>query len=234
MTRKAKPANAGFTLLEMVVALSISSIVLIGVFVMLSSMVQYEVEGMRKGSVNAWSLASLVAMNGEIEAANLLAYPRGGSGANTLVVCSNWSRLMSSLGGTMNTLGGGAMNTLGGGAGVGPTVYSYCWDSTTNVLRRKVVAGACTYTVTSCDTTSYPGDSLIATGVYQDAANDPIFTADPAFNGSVRLRYVVGNPNAGASPHEGNGMTNFVNPQSMAFDTRLTLDKAFGTANTLD
>ena len=179
---------------------------------------------MRKGSVNAWSLASLVAMNGEIEAANVLAYPPVGSaGANTLVVCSNWSRVMNTV-----------MNTLGGGAGVGPTVYSYCWDSTAKVLRRKVVAGVCTYTVTTCDATSYPGDSLIATGVYQDAASDPIFTADPTFNGGVRLRYVVGNPSAGVSPHEGNGVTNLANPQTMAFDTRLTLDKTFGLANTVD
>ena len=225
MTRKKRRSRAGFTLLEMVVALSISSIVLIGAFVMLSNMVQYEVEGMRKGSVNAWSLASLVAMNGEIEAANVLVYPRGGSGDDTLVACSNWSRVMSTV---MNTLGTGVI-------GVGPTVYTYCWDAVTNVLRRKVAGGICpsAYTVTPCDTANYGGDSLIATGIYKDLSNDSIFMSDPV-NGSVRLRYVVGKQTSGAAPNEGNGKTNFINPQTMAFDTRLTLDKSFGQANTLD
>lgn len=226
MTLKRRRNAGGFTLLELIIALSISSIVLIGSFSMLSSMVQYEVEGMRKGSVNGWSLASLVAMNREIEGASVLVYPTAGGSADALVVCSNWSRLM-------NTTGGAPL-------GAGPTrIYTYCWDAASNALRRMNPpgAGSCPgvgYTPPACTVGSYGSDSLIATGVYRDASNNFIFTADPATAGTVRIRYTVGKATPGTALNEGNGMTKFVNPQTMTFDTRLTLDKSLGAANTGD
>jgi prepilin-type N-terminal cleavage/methylation domain-containing protein len=225
MKIKRRRARGGFTLLELVIALSLSSIVLIGVFVMTASMVQYEAEGLRKGSVNGWSLASLVAMNREIENASVLVYPTAG-GQDTLVVCSNWSRLMT-------TTGGGP---LGPGA---TTVFYYCWDSTVNVLRRWAPPTACpasgSFSPPACTAAAYGGaSSMMATGVYRDAALDSIFTADPSSAGTVRIRYVVGNPAAGAAANEGNGLTNFANPQTMAFDTRISLDRAFGSGNGSD
>jgi prepilin-type N-terminal cleavage/methylation domain-containing protein len=227
MSKTPRSHRKGFTLLELVIALALSSIVLIGVFSMMASMVQYEAEGLRKGSVNGWSLASLVAMNREIEGASVLVYPTTG-GQDTLVVCSNWSRLM--------TGGGGVINTNGGATS---SFSSYCWDSTSNILRRKVTAGACPnslgYVPPACTALAYGGaSSMMATGVYRDTALDPFFTADPTSTGTIRIRYIVGNPAAGASPNEGNGLTKFTNPQSMAFDTRVTLDKAVGGGNSND
>ncbi|MFI5347299.1 MAG: type II secretion system protein J [Elusimicrobiota bacterium] len=224
MSRSKRRADAGFTLLELVIALSLSSIVLIGIFNMAASMVQYEAEGMRKGSINGWSLASLVAMNREIEDASVLVYPTTG-GQDSLVVCSNWSRLM-------NTTGGAALS-----AGV-TTIYNYCWDSTANVLRRMTTNANCPasagYSPPACNTATYGTGSVMSTGVYRDSAADSIFTADTVSTGTIRMRYVVGNPAAGAAPNEGNGLTNFTNPQTMAFDTRITLDKAVGGGNGSD
>ena len=219
----------GFTLLELVIALALSSIVLVGVFAMMASMVQYEAEGLRKGSVNGWSLASLVAMNREIEDASVLVTPRTG-GADTLVVCDNWSRLMNKTGGA----------TLMGGASVS-TVYQYCWDPTVNVLRRMTSqpGGGCPsslgYALPTCNAATYGAASVMATGVYKDTAGDNIFTADPTSTGTIRIRYTVGNPTAGtAAANEGNGLTNFQNPQTMSFDTRISLDRAVGLGNGSD
>ena len=230
MTRTSRRRRAGFTLLELVIALSLSSIVLIGVFSMMASMMTYEAEGLRKGSVNAWSLASLVAMNREIEGASVFVYASA-SPPQTLVVCSNWSRLLTASG------VGAKISAIDN-----VTVYNYCWDQANNLLRRSITTGAgvtCPSSVgfapLACNSAAYGGaSSVIATGVFQDSLGDPIFTADPTSTGTIRIRYVVGNPSAGVSANEGNGLTNFVNPQTMAFDTRITLDKAVGGANSSD
>lgn len=225
--RRPRRRARGFTLLELVIATSLSAIVLVGVFTMGASMVQYEAEGMRKGSINGWSLASLVAMNRELEDASALVYPTTGA-QDSLVFCSNWSRLS---GAAIN----GASNAI---------VYYYCWESATNVLRRMTSnpAGntACPssagYSPPACNAATYGASSTVATGVFKDSANDALFSVDPTATstGTVRIRYVVGNPNAGVSANEGNGLTNFANPQSMAFDTRIMLDKAVGGGNGSD
>lgn len=202
-------ATAGYTLLELIVALSMSTIVLVGIFSIMSTMMQYELDGLRKGSVNGWSLSSLVAMNREIEGASVLAYPTSGGGGDSLIVCANWSRLVGASGGVLN-----------GGSG---TVYYYCFDSTNNVLRRKSASGACPAspaTPPSCDATTYGAGNVVATGVYRSGAAN-VFTADPSMAGTVRLQYVVGNPSQ---------TTQTPNPQTLAFDTRVTLDRQYGNA----
>jgi prepilin-type N-terminal cleavage/methylation domain-containing protein len=212
---------AGVTLIELLVAVSLSSIVLIGVFSMTASMVQYEVEGLRKGTVTGWSLASLVAMNREIEGASVLVYPAAGSGANYLVVCSNWSRILN------NNAGGllDATSTL--------TAYFYCYDAASAVLRRMTSTASCpaSYAPPACNAGTFGASSMIATGVYPIGAA-PVFAADSA--STVNLRYTVGKPTAGVDVNEGNGATNLTNPQTMTFDTRITLDKAVGGANIQD
>ncbi|MDE2143608.1 MAG: prepilin-type N-terminal cleavage/methylation domain-containing protein [Elusimicrobia bacterium] len=229
MRRPRRRSHDGFTLLELVIATSLSTIVLVGIFSMGASMVQYEAEGMRKGSINGWSLASLVTMNRELEDASALVYPTTGS-QDSLVFCSNWSRLA-----------GAQINTAAGNYAV---VYYYCWDAASNVLRRMTspltantpCPSSSGYSPPACNSGTYGTGSTVATGVYRDSNNDSIFSVDPLVTstGTVRMRYVVGNPNPGASPNEGNGLTIFSNPQTMAFDTRITLDKAFGAGNGSD
>lgn len=217
MKNERRRRNAGFTLLELIIALSISSIVLIGSFSVLTSMVQYEVEGMRRGSINGWSLAGLVAMNREIESANALVYPIAGGSANSMSVCTNYSRIKG------GSLDGGASRT-----------YSYCWDSGVNVLRRMTAAGCPGLgTAPAGCGAGWGADSVVATGVYLDSFSDPVFATD-ASGGTIRLRYIIGKPTIGAAINEGNGMTNFATPQSMTFDTRLTMEKAVGGANVQD
>lgn len=211
----------GFTLIELVMALALAAVVLLGVFSILASMIQNEVQSLRKGTVTGWALASVVAMNREIASGSVLAYPPRGIGDDSLVICTNWSRLM-------NPPNGAAL--IGG-----PTFYfSYCWEPGAHLLRRMRIDGPCPPPGTpppACGAATYGNDSVIATGVYRDALNDPLFLADPDVASVVHLRYVVGNPEAGVSAG-GNDKTFLTNPQSLAFDTRVALEnKQFGDSN---
>jgi hypothetical protein len=81
-------------------------------------------------------------------------------------------------------------------------------------------------------------DSVFATGVYRNTLStipgDAVFQNDPNMVGTVHLSFTVGNPAEGISQGS-NGQTVMVNPQSVTFDTRLTLEqKATGAADTGD
>lgn len=204
-------SEAGYTLLELIVALSMSTIVLVGVFSMMGTVVHYQVEGLKKETVTTWSLASLVAMNKEIEGSSVLVYPTSGGSGDSLIVCSNWSRLRTY---------GGAGAVLNGGT---PDAYYYCFDSTNQVLRRKT-ANSCPAspaTPPNCDTANYGTGNILATNVYRNGAAN-VFQADPNMAGTVRLQYVIGNP----SP-----TSLLTNPASLTFDTKVTLDRQYGNAS---
>ncbi len=211
------PENRGFSLIELVIATGISSAVLIGVLSIAASMVQYEVESGRKSSVTAWSLASITAMNRDIASGSVIQWPNVAGGvADSLVICTNWSRLAG--GGPPN----GAQLSLIGPA---PTVISYCWQAASNVLRRRVVAGNCPNFAAvppACTAANYGGSSVVATGVYRIGANS-IFQNDPLIQNAVRMQFVVGNPNQG-TVNAGGGAANFVNPQSLTFDTKVLME----------
>lgn len=211
--------RGGFSLLELIIALSLSSVVLITVFSIAASMVQFEVEGGRKGSVTAWSLASISAMNRDIASASVIEWPNGaGSASDALVLCTNWTRLVNGPNGQV----------LSPTVGPGPTVIYYCWDSGTNVLRRMVVGGNCPNAGAgppACTAAAFGAGSVVATAVYKSGVNN-VFTVDPAVNNAVHLQFVVGNPAQGQVNSTGGGAAGpvFQNPQSLAFDTRVVLE----------
>ena len=214
--------SPGFTLIEMLVATILSSIVLMGMFSILTNMVTAEVNSMRNGTVTAWSLAGLNAMNTDIAGAGTLSFPAPGGGSDSLTVCANWSKLIGTLGGAPQ--------------GSGPTtVYNYCWDSTDappfgNALLRKVQSyppgpATCPAAPPSpCTSGVYGTDSIVATGVYKDSANDPIFYADPKTLNAVRVRFIIGNPAGNAASAGGNGGTVNQVPVSVPFNTEIILE----------
>lgn len=222
LVRARRRGPPGFTLIELLVATILSSIVLMGMFSVLTNMVTAEVNSMRNGTVTSWSLAGIGAMNTDIAGAGTLSFPASGGGADSLVVCANWSKLIGTLGGAPQ--------------GSGPTkVYNYCWDSTDappfrNALLRNVRSyppgpAVCpSAPLSPCTAGIYGGDSVVATGVYKDAANDPIFYADPNTMNAVRLRLVIGNPAANAASAGGNGGTVNAVPVSVPFNTEIILE----------
>ena len=226
MSRRRK--SSGFTLIELVVATALSSVVLMGMFSILSNMVSAEVNGMRNGTVTAWSLAGISVMNADISGAGALSYPAaGGAGADELVVCTNWSTRTNPPAVVQSAAQGGTGNK----------VNYYCWDTTdaspspfANALLRMSVphgagAEACPAGAPPfpCTAAGYGTDSIVATGVYRNAGN-PIFYTDPNTLNAVRIRFVVGNPAVGAVSMGGNDKTVTPVPVSIPFNTEIILE----------
>ena len=226
MSRRRSPP--GFTLIELVVASSLSTIALLGLFAIMGSMVQTEVDAMRNGTVTAWSLASINAMSADIASASYISYPTQGNSANYMYVCTNWS-------------------ANGGGPGVPGivdknqwvTYYYYCYDTTDaptspfyhTILRLygTIGSGPCPTPASSSSCTSaLGGASVVATGVYNYNSSGVarnIFTAES--ENIVHVQFNVGNPMPGIS--EGgntNTKTSLANPVTMPFDTRISLESA--------
>lgn len=108
----------GFSLIELVIAISLASFVLVGVFLVAARVVRSQLDGIRSGTVTGWSLVSSQAMAKEIEDASVLAYPQNntpaaGSSSDRIIICNNWSRV---LGGKYDT----TTNT---------SVIEYCADA---------------------------------------------------------------------------------------------------------
>ena len=207
-------------MVEMIVAAVLSSVVLMGMFSLMTSMVQTEVSDMRNGTVAAWSLVGVNKMNADISAAGYLAWPTSGLTDDSVIVCTNWSQSA----GPGGVPGPVVSNT-------GNVVSYYCYDAADHTIRHKTQshangAEACSAAVPSCDGVGYPGDSVVVTGVYKAGpvgAPLPVFSANTNVQNAVRAQFFVGNPNPGVS-QGGNGHTAVVVPQTYAFNTLNTLE----------
>lgn len=219
----------GYTLLELLIALTLASVVMVAVYGVLTSMVRFQVEGARRSTVDSWAIAGVVAMNKEIETSDSVAVgaipssvaQAASASANWMVACTNWSTRWASAttGGPMN-----AANPVG--------VYAYCYDATApGYLRRyyNASAGACTiggFNNTACSDGVAARSGVIATNVSQ-IGGAPVFAREQASNG-VRVRFQVGVSAVGTlyTP----GKEQLVNPQFLQFDTRVSLARAYLTS----
>ncbi len=119
-----KTNRRGFTLVELMIALALSSLVLYAIFNVVGSMTKFQGEAVRKSSVNVWSEATLSQMTTEIENANLLYFPSPMyPGANGIMGCANWSS---------STYGAGAGGALNPSSSV--TLFYYCYDTTSGPI----------------------------------------------------------------------------------------------------
>lgn len=197
--------RAGFSLTELIIAMLLSSFVMIGIVGISSQMVRFQVEGMRKGTVTGWSLVAITAMNREIEDGTTLIYPTNASGAaDSMSLCHNYTHL------TNAAIGPGSIRRI-----------DYCYDSTApGYLRRNEVTGSCPAIGTAppaCST--FP--EVVATGIYRDVSGNMVFRrADDV--GGVQTRYRVGNP----SPTTNNPM-----PQTLAFDMKFAMNKQYSNSS---
>lgn len=184
--------RAGYSLIELMIAMSLASIVMVAVVSVSSSLIHFQVEGMRKGRVTGWALMSVMTMNREIEDANVLVHPLTG-GADWVVVCNNWSRLQSAADKRMDTT-------------LPVRVVYYCFLETgTNPdrpLYRYINVGAypavscpASFTPPACGNTSpgfaYTEMGIVASGVYRTATNP--FTREPTGKG-LNIDFRIGNP----------------------------------------
>jgi type II secretory pathway pseudopilin PulG len=214
----------GFSLIELVIAISLASFVLVGVASIAAQMARTQIEGIRSGTATGWSLVSYLSMSKEIEDSNVLAFPiADGASADSLIVCKNWSRVVA---GKLDANAPGLVS-----------VIQYCVDPTAPVapetgfrLRRYAMVGAavvCPNPGVPVACTAAPPGGWTETGVVgfrlEKLAGFPvIFTRDNSIGG-VRLRYAIGRQTPTA---------NDPNPKSTPFDIAIAMQKQYN--NPLD
>lgn len=232
---------AGFSLVELIIAIALGAIVMGGLFGIMTSMIRFQTDSLRKGSVTGWALAGIVKMNKEIENANVIAWPVSGNPNSDYVVgCINWSRAASP-NPVVNGVGGpgGPLDT-----GSPVTVFYYCYngqgsydgDNVHGQLRRMANTG---FGVTCPMTNIFPSglpicsasaafqtNEVIATGVnYRLAGPNNVFAWDDSMRG-IRIRFTVGKENA-ITPSPGN--PEMVNPQFVTFNTAVIPERVYST-----
>lgn len=227
---KKRDPRAGFSLLELVIAVSLASLVLIAVASIASQMARQQVEGMRDGTSTGWSVISYMSMAKEIEDSNVLAYPvANGTAVDAIVMCKNWSRMLSVPAGVGAKI---AATDAATGAVATVSIIQYCLDTTDPanlVLRRYENTG----TAVTCPNPAAPVTCIASpTGTWtktdvvgfrvERLSSAQVFTRDNSVGG-LRMQYVIGRQTA---------TTNDPNPKSTPFDIKIAMSKQF--SSTLD
>ncbi len=221
----------GFSLVELLIATSLSAFVLIGISTIGASLARNQVEGIRSGTQVGWSVVSYMSMAKEIEDGNVLVFPvNTGDSADQIVICKNWSRQM------------GAGPPTGDRLDPGPvSLIQYCVDPTAPVapetgfkIRRyaSVAVGgscptaglpvACNAAGPSWTENGSPGNGIVGYRVEKLAGFPFVFQRDNAIGG-VRVRYVIGRQTA---------TTNEPTPKFTTFNYGITMSKQY--SSTLD
>ncbi|MBI2384937.1 MAG: hypothetical protein HYV14_02875 [Elusimicrobia bacterium] len=220
--------SVGFSIIELVIAISLASFVLVGVATIASQMARSQIDGIRSGTVTGWSLVSYLAMAKEIEDANVLAFPiANGAASDSLIVCKNWSRVQT-----------GPDRRLDKNAPGLVSVIQYCVDSSDPanlVLRRFANVGA--YPAVTCPDPGVPvactaspggtwnengagaGVSVIGFKLEKLSGFPNMFTRDNSIGG-VRVRYVIGRQTP---------TSNEPNPKSTPFDIGIAMQKQYNS-----
>lgn len=208
---RARKRQAGFSLLELIIAISLASLVLIAVTNLAASAVRFQMEGIRKGSVTGWSLISFMAMSRELENGNVLVAPST-AGGDLAYVCNNWSRLMAaSPGARLDT-----NNEV--------ELIAFCYDPTTKQMWRYYNNGAgltCPSAAPAITCSgSVPAGFATATVIawnVERLSGQTVFIRDNTIGG-VRVRYVVGEQAAS---------TKYKTPMFTPFDVGLSMQKQY-------
>ncbi|MBI5624900.1 MAG: prepilin-type N-terminal cleavage/methylation domain-containing protein [Elusimicrobia bacterium] len=88
------PKRRGFTLVELLIALALSSTVLIALMSVLASLLRSHVDTTLKGEVSGWTVLALDQLNREVEEATFIAAPAPKTSGNVLSGCTNFSRVL--------------------------------------------------------------------------------------------------------------------------------------------
>jgi hypothetical protein len=226
-----KNPAAGFSLLELVISLSLSTIVLIGVISMAAQVIRNEYGTIKTGEVSALTLNGLDAMNRELEKASYIApgLPAAGGG-KVISACMNYSTIMAATPGInagTGSLDGGAIKS-----------FYYCIrDSGTpgrfdSLLRYPPYGSGAALYGTTCP---YTPPASCGAGTFDVIIGNNISLMDGygAGNyfqrddtvGGIRMHYIIGNSTASTTAAAGTVAMPI--PVAYKFDTWVTLSKSY-------
>lgn len=231
----------GFTLIELIIAVSLSGAVLIGIMSVTAQMVRFELEGVRKNEVSGWMLLSLNEMNRELENATSLLCPStygggcAGNSSNVLSGCVNYTR------NTASAIDPDTQKTT--------VAFYYCRPAAgqyAKMLLRysqesapgtAVNARVCPINPTpTCGNAPGAGQTMrvVATNVYGWDGSDPPAGANLLFRrlddiAGVEARYSIGFSTATSEIHHSAGTAAGAgpNPTFMRFATKIAMNKSF-------
>jgi Tfp pilus assembly protein PilV len=168
------------TIVELMVAMVLSSVVLLGLIQISTDMARRHFEGIRSGRVDSSLLYSLEQMNSEIESASVVSIVDYN---HSIQGCVNYSPAL-----------GGAIDTT-----QPITAFAYCMESPSGTtppaytLNRYSVSVSGPGCAPSC-AMSTP-QTLVSQNVYFESANPMPFSSDQSFGG-VDMHFIIGNPNS--------------------------------------
>jgi len=242
-------SRRGYTLLELVIACSLVTLVLAAMYSMVSSVVNFQTEAVRKSSVSAWNAVSMNMMTKEVEDATVIYYPDPNSTqSNSILGCSNWSTIQQ------NSTTGGSMD-----ASTNTTYFYYCLDTTTGpsapsgakipVLRRIAASGpnvSCpargAYSPTSgpvpCTNTAptlsgaalYNSNDIVASAVNLPPSGYMFTYAGNAAANSMNVAFVIGNESAetpGTATANAPTNAHIVNPQTSTVNISIAVNRSY-------
>ena len=202
-----KAGAAGFTLMELVVSLALSTLVLVGVLMFATSVIKTQFLETMRGKVSGTTLLSLDQLRADMVNATYLQSPASGSTSDVLSGCSNYSSRSLNAGGKL-------------ASGDPIASFYYCVDGN-NTLWRYSVTATCPFpTPCACGPGACGGVSPTPV-VYRNFFHRiPVnyFFARSADTAGVELIYIVGNSTPTVSAPV---------PVSYKFDTKIDMVRAY-------
>jgi type II secretory pathway pseudopilin PulG len=221
-------SEKAFTLLELIIAMSLSVFVYIGIITVATSMVRYQLDAGMKGSAAGGTIIALARMQKEVEDSTyIMAGAPSVGGGNALRGCNNWS-----------AMGNAAINPAA--AAVAPctglnnvTAFAYCVDASNILWRHYWCATTCpvgappAYT---CGTAGGTWETIVGAkpGVFRSTGYANYFyrTGD---NTGVDMHFIVG---VGTATTAGTPGQQNLNPTAYyRVDTRVIANKSYSDSS---
>lgn len=223
--------NKGYTLVELIIALALSGVILVGVLAITTSMIRFSIQSSTRGDITGWTALGLDKMNREIENASYIDWSTFPS--DYLTGCTNWSA-------TMRSNSSFAMGKMD--ASTGKTVGSFYYCRAPISGMSPAIPMLLRYyndnEVTSCPMAppAACGDAaavgytreIIAKGVYKtNPASGNFFSRSTRVPNAVHVEFIVGvaTPTlTGTSPNPGGAVINAGSGQVTPMPTYLKID----------
>jgi Tfp pilus assembly protein PilV len=223
-----------FTLIELIVALVLSTFVLVAIVGVTSQMLRYGFESGRKSESTNWSLMSLNSMKKELLRGSILISPPPPNGTTSMVLsgCSNWTTntgFATVMGAPPCVMAGANKGCpLDGNAGNVRSFYYCVWSGHADGVPRLLhYAGTGTCPISPMPTCGVTGGfDVVAHRIYPDAGAAYIFKRDDTKSG-VEMQFMVGYGTASVT-----GTPSSAVPTAQHIRTTLSMNKSYG--NSLD
>jgi prepilin-type N-terminal cleavage/methylation domain-containing protein len=216
--------RSGYTLIELIMALSLVGLVVIGVMSILSSMLQFSIQGTTRGDISGVTMLGLSRMTKEIEQATILTLPT--TDGKQIAGCINFTRLGSTAYDTDQ-----------------PTSwFNYCIKTPAagevqGIFRHG--GDTCPSPITTVTCGSSPSTfTVVARHIYARDATTPIFSVDYSSSSAI-LHFIVGIATANVTNTQmpgsidvagGSGLKTPM-PQALKVDTTIRSSKVFNNTN---